>query len=431
MYFSRYIKQFSSDDPAYCLLYSVKKGASVLLPKEAMTAVLDASKLSSTQKTLSELGFLVDDVEEEKREMLAFLDKVNKNSRQFKAVIILNLECNLNCVYCYEGNLKGRLHMSQETADNIIAFIKRQYLGRVDTVRLVFYGGEPLLSTEVIKYISNGLMKATTGKNINYTCELVTNGTLLTRKRVEELLPFGLINAAISIDGPREIHDRFRPFATGSGTFDIIIKNIKETLDFINIDISGAFTRDNYREFPKLLDFLVSEGITPEKISQVTFNPVVKNPNNRSDFRGGCASPKEPWLSEAVLYLREEILRRGFKITRMGPSACRIEIENNIVINYDGSILKCPAFMGLDGFSTGNVKTGIKDYHESHKLDLWKKEECLDCEYLPMCYGGCRYLKLLRDGNIDGVDCKKPQLDATLETLVKQDLKYRQKICLQ
>lgn len=87
-----------------------------------------------------------------------------------------------------------------------------------------------------------------------------------------------------------------------------------------------------------------------------------------------------------------------------------------------------PIFTGygltFDGLDAGNVKTGIKDYHESHKLDIWKREECLDCEYLPMCYGGCRYLKLLRDGHIDGVDCKKPQFDATLETLVKQDLKY-------
>lgn len=220
----------------------------------------------------------------------------------------------------------------------------------------------------------------------------------------------------------------FRPFATGTGTFDIIVENIKETCDLINIDISGAFTRDNYREFPKLLDFLLSEGITPEKIAQVKFDPVVKIPNNRSEFRDGCASPNEPWLSVAALYLREEILKRGFKTPKMAPSVCRIEIDNNLVINHDGNILKCPAFMGFDGLAAGNVKTGIEDYHESHKLDIWKREECLDCEYLPMCYGGCRYLKLLKDGKIDGIDCKKPQFDATLETLVKQDLKYSHKI---
>jgi hypothetical protein len=31
----------------------------------------------------------------------------------------------------------------------------------------------------------------------------------------------------------------------------------------------------------------------------------------------------------------------------------------------------------------------------------------------------------LRDGNIDTIDCKKPYLDASLETLIKQDIKYR------
>lgn len=75
MNFSRYIKQFSSDDPDYDLLYSIKKGAAVLLHKEAMKSVFDSSHPSSTQDTLTELGFLVQDIEQEKREMLTFLDK--------------------------------------------------------------------------------------------------------------------------------------------------------------------------------------------------------------------------------------------------------------------------------------------------------------------------------------------------------------------
>lgn len=43
---------------------------------------------------------------------------------------------------------------------------------------------------------------------------------------------------------------------------------------------------------------------------------------------------------------------------------------------------------------------------------------------LPLCFGGCRYMKLVRDGNMSGVDCKKQYYDVTLEALVKQDIKY-------
>jgi uncharacterized protein len=73
----------------------------------------------------------------------------------------------------------------------------------------------------------------------------------------------------------------------------------------------------------------------------------------------------------------------------------------------------------------GTLAAGIGDYAVSHNLDVWKKDECLDCAYLPLCFGGCRFLKLLRDGTIDDVDCRKAYLDETLESLIRQDLQHR------
>jgi uncharacterized protein len=122
--------------------------------------------------------------------------------------------------------------------------------------------------------------------------------------------------------------------------------------------------------------------------------------------------------------LREEILKRGFNTPRITPSFCMIESPDDIVVNYDGTLYKCPGFIGWKGLEVGDLKTGIKDYRKSHNLDLWKNKECISCEYLPLCFGGCRYMKLLRDGNIDDIDCRKPYLDATLETFIKQDVKY-------
>jgi len=72
----------------------------------------------------------------------------------------------------------------------------------------------------------------------------------------------------------------------------------------------------------------------------------------------------------------------------------------------------------------GDLKTGFRDYTDSHNLNAWKTDECLDCAYLPLCFGGCRLLKLLRDGAIDGVECRAASLDATLEELILQDLRY-------
>jgi uncharacterized protein len=94
------------------------------------------------------------------------------------------------------------------------------------------------------------------------------------------------------------------------------------------------------------------------------------------------------------------------------------------VVNYDGLIYKCPGFIGKKGFEVGDLETGVRDYSSAYRLDIWKNEECAECEYLPLCFGGCRYMAFSRNGNMDSLDCKKEYLDASLETLVKQDIKY-------
>ena len=73
---------------------------------------------------------------------------------------------------------------------------------------------------------------------------------------------------------------------------------------------------------------------------------------------------------------------------------------------------------------SGDVRNGIDDYTRSYKLDLWKNhEECAECVYLPLCFGGCRYMTFIQKGTIDALDCRKDYLDATLETFIKQEVK--------
>ncbi|KAA0895496.1 SPASM domain-containing protein [Oryzomonas rubra] len=78
--------------------------------------------------------------------------------------------------------------------------------------------------------------------------------------------------------------------------------------------------------------------------------------------------------------------------------------------------------MGREELRIGSLAEGIDAYAVSHNLDVWKNDECLECAYLPICFGGCRFLSLLRTGAIDGVDCRRAYLDAALEQLVRQDL---------
>lgn len=464
MILSRYCKIYPyKETPNSVLLFSTKKASSILVPGSMIEDIEKGNISEEEKETLLKLGFLVNDADEEREEMLGFIEELNSINKKFSAILVMNLDCNLACRYCFEGSRKGRFYMTQETADLFIEFVKNKYLHVYNTlpsnplikgwehtpaplsrgdfssplmgndwgerrlledIKIIFYGGEPLLSTELIIYLSERLKSFAENKNIKYSASLITNGTLLTRNVVEKLKPLGLKIASITLDGPRNVHDRFRPFKSGRGSFDTIVRNVKDVCDMINVQIGGNFTQENYREFPFLLDYLMDNGLTPDKIPYVKFDPVFKESEGIAppDFHDGCGSINEPWLFDAGIFLRGEILKRGFGTQKIIPSPCMMELKDSLVVNYDGGFYKCPGLIGREKFRIGDLKTGIEDYRVSHNLDNWKNEECLNCSYLPLCFGGCRYMKLVRDGSMEGVDCKKPYLDAALRDLVFQDI---------
>ena len=159
---------------------------------------------------------------------------LRKGLRGFTLNVTQN--CNLRCRYCaYSGEYDYfRVHspkrMNFETAKKGIDV----YFSLIDEGRkynpnrkpsVGFYGGEPLLEFPLIKscveYIKNSY-----GDHIAYT--ITTNGTLLDEKKIDYLLKndFSLI---ISLDGPKDEHDRNRAYPSGRGSFDDVMGNI-ETL---------------------------------------------------------------------------------------------------------------------------------------------------------------------------------------------------------
>lgn len=164
-------------------------------------------------------------------------------------------------------------------------------------------------------------------------------------------------------------------------------------------------------------------GITPEKLAQVQFTPVTPKAGC-SEYVSGCASSDEPWLIEALLFLRGEIVCRGFATAKPSVSACIVELEHNLLVGCDGSHYKCPALMGWQGLSIGSLEQGVADYGAAHCIGNWQTEGCLDCAYLPLCFGGCRFLTLLQGRSLSEVDCRRNFLDAALERLLRQNLDY-------
>lgn len=430
MHLSKYLKQYPCrDNPDKVLLFSTRRLSKAIVPKSVLRAVEEGTLSAESTATLTRLGFLVPDSDAERREMLTIMTDAEERMKKAFLMAVMNLDCNLACTYCYEGKQRGKHYMSPETADLLVRYTEEHFLGRGKELTIDFYGGEPLLSIKLILDISQRLKETAEREGTTYAFTLVTNGTLLTADSVSQLVPLGLKSARVTLDGPKDNHDRYRPFSSGKGSFELIVRNLLDVSGLIKVGLSGNYTQDNYREFPLLLDELNERGLSPEKIAHVMFAPVSDTLGEHlmPEFSDGCCSLDEPWLVDAGLFLREEILRRGYYTPKVMPTTCMIEFRDNLVVHYDGTLYKCPAFIGSEGLDTGRLETGVSDYRESHGMDVWKKDECLDCAYLPLCFGGCRFMKLLQSGAIDGVECRKAWFDATLEEMILQDLRYPRK----
>lgn len=137
-------------------------------------------------------------------------------------------QCNLRCSYCiYSGNYFTRGHSSQkmtiETAKKGIDFLIKNSID-LNEVNVSFYGGEPLLMFHLIRDIVSYALEEAAGKKINFY--ITTNGTIFNDEIIE-FLEKHQFSVLISLDGPKEVHDKSRVFAaSGEGTFDFIMKNL-------------------------------------------------------------------------------------------------------------------------------------------------------------------------------------------------------------
>lgn len=151
-------------------------------------------------------------------------------SKVSQLVLQVTQNCNLRCEYCvYSGKYITREHtnkcMSYETAKKAIDFFREHSIEQ-DRVIIGFYGGEPLLEFELIRKCVEYAQIELKGKQINFA--LTTNATLLNEEIVNYFIKYSF-NITISIDGPKEMHDKERRFANSNkGSFDVVMNNIKK-----------------------------------------------------------------------------------------------------------------------------------------------------------------------------------------------------------
>lgn len=147
-------------------------------------------------------------------------------------ILTLTDQCNLRCAYCLHGGQLGwvRPHgsrvMSEEVALRAVGYFLERCM-RDQPPAISFYGGEPLLQPELIRRVAQVVRRHPRGGEAHLVVD--TNGYGLDPEMIELVVEYGL-SLQISLDGPREVHDRHRLTAGGRPTFFRIMANLHRLL---------------------------------------------------------------------------------------------------------------------------------------------------------------------------------------------------------
>ncbi|ADT84740.1 radical SAM/SPASM domain-containing protein [Thermococcus barophilus] len=360
-------------------------------------------------KNLDELDYL-------KYLRILHLGNMLANSR-VGLTLVMTYSCNLACPYCYEGDrkTKGGL-LTPKKIDKILTFAKNhEQNDKKPIVSISFYGGEPLLNWKGCKYTLKRLKEMKDeGEIRDYSTSFVTNGILINEETIDAINTYNVYSMQITLDGPRDIHDKRRIKINGEGTFDEIIENIKllkneVTNEKFRLGLRINVDKTNYKRIPELLDFLKKEGLNDIPISYgiVRSNiPYCSDCSNTHVFLGRD-------LPEYLPFLWKEAYRRGFKITTR-PNLkfvyCVYDNPNGYVVDPELKVYPCWEMVGAEKYIIGKIKEeGSFEpepfYYTVKTRNPIEFEECKNCKLLPICMGGCAAESTRRNGHPNGPGC--------------------------
>lgn len=99
----------------------------------------------------------------------------------------------------------------------------------------------------------------------------------------------------------------------------------------------------------------------------------------------------------------------GLPIKGMGHDVfnCSANIDGNLVVSFNGDLYSCVSSVGKSEARIGNIKLGLNGEHKIFRDNLPIDDECLECEFLLSCGGGCRYYAATENNDIHSKHCNK------------------------
>lgn len=427
MEFSNYIVTLPSPrNSSEFLVFSTMTGSKSFVPKSTLESIRQGNPTAKNVNALKRLGIVVDSARSERLQMRQQYEDWIARDESLYLGFALNYRCNLACKYCFEGNLKKGETVTQEMVDDFL--LKTVELERtrrrIRSIRTLLYGGEPLLTLDLVEFVSRRTNELAARLHATLRQTLVTNGTLLTRRVAHRLRKYGITEVDVSLDGTKSNHDKYRPYKSGRGSYDTIVKNIVQCADVVDISIRANSTRENLHEMHGLFQGLADAGIPPSSLRSVVFGFLKQSPHMVGlPAYHECATDKdEPWMHQASLDLVWLTFSNGLDHELLGPRICLGNRPNSYLLAPDGLVYRCPARLGRKEMAVSLVSAGSTDHVVEPSRYRWETETCLKCPYLPMCFGGCIGGLELGDQNENYIECSRDFYDATIQERIYLEL---------
>ena len=313
-------------------------------------------------------------------------------------------KCNLGCTYCYaqQGEFGGAArNMSLETATRAVEWLIEGAAPGAK-VNVAFLGGEPLANRQVLQETTKRGAALAASRNVVLTFSITTNGTLLTEGDADFFETFAFA-VTVSLDGPRDTHDRLRMYRSGAGSFDRIMTNLQPLLTRqrqMQVSARVTVTPANLM-LRRTLDEFIAAGF-----HSVGFSPVLSAPTGVGEMQSVDLEQMLAAMIECG-HEFERRTRRGERYPFANMANAMREIQKSthrpypcgagagyLGVSADGDLSACHRFVGDESGAMGSLQHGV----DVSRRTLWlsdrhvhRQEPCRECWARYLCGGGCHH----------------------------------------
>lgn len=321
--------------------------------------------------------------------------------------------CNLDCGYCFYKKTKSIYSHPERMRDEVLEKLISSVMEYSNGGHALFswQGGEPLLAGIDFykKVIELQIKYGKRGQIVSNTIQ--TNGILINEEWIEFFKKYRIF-IGISVDGPPEIHNFYRKYPSGKGSFNDVIKKInllrKGNVEFNILSTIGEETA-KYPE--KIFEFFVSKGLY-----FLQFIPAVDR--KRGKMSKFSITPKnyghflcrifDKWWNNGNPFVSIRFFDNILEIlSGITPNSCTLKKRcgEYLVIEHNGDVYPCDFFVNKD-FKLGNIFENSFEELVSYATENFGKlkeispEECKKCEWNFICNNGCLWFRWVKNGDI-------------------------------